>query len=98
MKTGPVSALVAAAPRYRIVKAKTPRGADLHGCLRGPARRAFPTPSADERDGLRLAWRGSMGARARHREPSRSFGYIAEAPTEAEALSLLEDCRTYSFR
>ena len=88
----PVSALVAAAPRYRIVKAKTPRGADLQAAYSALKTR-FPEASADERDGLRLAWPDQwVHLRASGTEPV--IRIIAEAPTEAAALSLLEDCRT----
>src|SRR5213078_319629 len=56
-----VSELVAAAPRYAIVKAKVERGTrnaeggleDVYAALR----RRFPEASADTQDGLRLAWR-----------------------------------------
>src|SRR5207249_3828080 len=61
-----VSELVAAAPRYAIVKAKAERGTwnaergleDAYAALR----RRFPEATADTQDGLRLAWR----ARWRH--------------------------------
>jgi hypothetical protein len=42
---------VAESPRYTIVKAKSPRGADL-GLLYSKLRRRFSDASADERDGL----------------------------------------------
>ncbi|HEU5217365.1 MAG TPA: phosphoglucosamine mutase [Gemmatimonadales bacterium] len=88
----PVSTLVAAAPRYRIVKAKTPRGADLQAAYAAMKAR-FPEASVDERDGLRLAWPD----RWVHLRPSGTepvIRVITEAPTEADAMSLLEDCRT----
>jgi phosphomannomutase len=87
-----VSTLVAAAARYRIVKAKTPRGADLQAAYSALKAR-FPDASADERDGLRLAWRD----RWVHLRPSGTepvIRVIAEAPSEAQAMQLVEDCRT----
>ncbi len=88
----PVSQLVAQAPRYRIVKAKIPRGADLQSAYQALKTR-FPEASTDERDGLRLSWPGRwVHLRASGTEPV--IRIIAEAPTEADALSLLEDCRS----
>ena len=89
-ENSPVSTLVAAAPRYRIVKAKTPRGADLHAAYSALKAR-FPDAALDERDGLRLAWPD----RWVHLRPSGTepvIRVIAEAPSEAEARRLLEDC------
>jgi phosphomannomutase len=88
----PVSALVAAAPRYQIVKAKVKRGADLaaaYAALRG----RFPEARPDDRDGLRLAWRD----RWVHLRPSGTepvIRMIAEAPTAAEAEALVSACRS----
>jgi len=86
-----VSALVGAAPRYHIVKAKAPRGADL-----GPAyqalRRRFADATVDDRDGLRLSWPG----RWVHLRPSGTepiIRFIAEAPSAAEAGTLIDACR-----
>jgi len=82
-----LSRLVAAAPRYSIVKAKGPRGpepAPLYQRLR----QRFPDATADERDGLRLAWPD----RWLHIRPSGTepiVRLIAEAPTEAEAQALV---------
>lgn len=87
----PVSALVAAAPRYQIVKAKVPRGSDLQAAYTALKKR-FPDASVDERDGLRLAWRN----RWVHLRPSGTepvVRFIAEAPTQAEAQELVEVCR-----
>ena len=87
----PVSALVAAAPRYRIVKAKVKRGADLSKAYAGLQAR-FPEALADTRDGLRLAW----ADRWVHLRPSGTepvIRLIAEAPTQAEAEVLLGACR-----
>jgi phosphomannomutase len=91
LENSPVSVLVAAAPRYRIVKAKVPRGADLQAAYKALKAR-FADASADERDGLRLAWPDRwVHLRASGTEPV--IRIIAEAPTEAGALSLLEDCQ-----
>ena len=87
----PVSALVAAAPRYKIVKAKVQRGSDLQVAYAALKKR-FPNASADERDGLRLAWAN----RWVHLRPSGTepvVRFIAEAPTEAEAQELIDVCR-----
>ena len=87
-----VSALVAAAPRYRIVKAKVKRGADLSKAYEGLLRQ-FPDATADHQDGLRLAW----ADRWVHLRPSGTepvIRMIAEAPTQQEAEGLLDACRT----
>jgi phosphomannomutase len=82
-----LSRLVAAAPRYSIVKAKGPRGPEL-APLYHRLRLRFPDASADERDGLRLAWPD----RWLHVRPSGTepiVRLIAEAPTEADAEALV---------
>ena len=87
----PVSALVAAAPQYKIVKAKVQRGSDLQVAYAALKKR-FPQASVDERDGLRLAW----GGRWVHLRPSGTepvVRFIAEAPTEPEAQELIDVCR-----
>jgi phosphomannomutase len=87
-----VSALVAAAPRYWIVKAKVKRGADLSKAYEGLLGQ-FPDATADHQDGLRLAW----ADRWVHLRPSGTepvIRMIAEAPTQQEAEGLLETCRT----
>jgi phosphomannomutase len=87
----PVSALVAAAPRYRIVKAKAQRGSDLQAAYTALKKR-FPDAHVDERDGLRLSWPG----RWVHLRPSGTepvVRFIAEAPTEAGAEELIAVCR-----
>jgi phosphomannomutase len=88
----PVSALVGAAKRYQIVKAKVKRGADLTAAYAGLKKR-FPEAQADERDGLRLAWQD----RWVHLRPSGTepvIRMIAEAPTSSEAEQLLSACRS----
>lgn len=86
-----VSALVGAAPGYRIVKAKAPRGADLPVVYQR-LRTRFDGAAADDRDGLRLAW----ADRWVHVRPSGTepiIRVIAEAPTEPEAEELVAACR-----
>jgi len=90
-QSAPVSALVGAAPGYRIVKAKAPRGADLPAVYQR-LRSKFDGASADDRDGLRLAWTD----RWVHVRPSGTepiIRLIAEAPTEPEAEQLVAACR-----
>jgi phosphomannomutase len=87
----PLSALVAAAPRYSIVKAKAPRGGEL-AARYAALREAFPDASIDERDGLRLGW----SDRWLHVRPSGTepiVRLIAEAPTVAEAEALVATAR-----
>jgi phosphomannomutase len=86
-----VSELVASAPQYAIVKAKGPRGPDLKP-LYARLRRRFADAQADERDGLRISWRD----RWLHVRPSGTepiVRLIAEAPTRAEAESLVAATR-----
>lgn len=88
---GPVSALVQAAPRYHIVKAKVPRGADLQAAYRRLTDQ-YPDAAADRRDGLRLAWPD----RWVHLRPSGTepvIRIIAEAPTAEAAEGLVAGCR-----
>ena len=82
-----LSRLVAESPRYTIVKAKAPRGSDLR-VLYGRLRQRFSDATADERDGLRLAWQD----RWLHVRPSGTepiVRLIAEAPTQADAEALV---------
>jgi phosphomannomutase len=82
-----LSQVVAAAPRYTILKAKAPRGPDLRP-LYERMRRRFPEARADERDGLRLAW----ADRWLHVRPSGTepiVRLIAEAPTRGDAEALI---------
>jgi phosphomannomutase len=92
-----VSALVARAPRYAIVKAKLELGArsrepgKLDQVYAG-LRRRFPDAAADTQDGLRLAWRD----RWLHVRPSGTepiIRLIAEAPSGADAERLIEEGR-----
>ena len=87
----PVSALVGAAPRYWIVKAKGNRGKDLNS-LYGRLSARFPEGSADTRDGLRISWADRwVHVRPSGTEPIVRF--IAEAPTQGEAETLVAACR-----
>jgi phosphomannomutase len=92
----PVSQLVSQHPRYTIVKAKGPRGPELRLLYDG-LRRRFPDAVADERDGLRLSWRD----RWLHVRPSGTepiIRYIAEAPTAADAESLVGAARELAHK
>jgi phosphomannomutase len=85
------SELVEAAPRYRIVKSKSPRGANLEAIYQG-LRAGFNDAVVDARDGLRLAW----ADRWIHVRPSGTepiIRFIAEAPSEAEARELIATCQ-----
>jgi phosphomannomutase len=86
-----VGDLVAAQPRYSIVKAKAPRGPDLLPVY-GRLQRAFADASTDQQDGLRLAW----ADRWLHVRPSGTepiVRLIAEAPSGAEADELVQRAR-----
>jgi len=86
-----VSALVARAPRYTIVKAKVARGARLESVYDG-LRRRFSDAQTDTQDGLRLAWPD----RWLHVRPSGTepiIRLIAEAPSGADAERLIEEGR-----
>src|SRR5881275_2168071 len=91
-----VSELVAAAPRYVIVKAKAERGArnaeqGLDGVY-AALRTRFPEASVDTQDGLRLAWRDRwLHVRPSNTEPI--IRLIAEAPTGAAARDLVDEAR-----
>lgn len=87
-RTGrPVSELVAASPRYVIVKAKAPRGGDLDAAYRA-LESTFKGVQVDRRDGIRIAWSG----RWLHVRPSGTepiVRLIAEASSEAAARDLI---------
>ncbi len=86
-----LSSLVAQQPRYRIVKAKAPRGNDL-APVYARLRERFSDAAVDLRDGLRLAWSDRwVHVRPSGTEPIVRF--IAEAPTAAEAEALVGACR-----
>jgi phosphomannomutase len=86
-----VGELVAAAPRYRIVKAKVPRGPALEPVY-AALRRRFADASVDTQDGLRLAWRDRwLHVRPSNTEPI--IRLIAEAPEGELAQQLVEEGR-----
>ena len=91
-----VSELVAAGPRYVIVKAKAERGSrnaergmdDLYAGLR----RRFSDATLDTQDGVRLAWRDRwLHVRPSNTEPI--IRLIAEAPSGAAAQALVDEGR-----
>jgi len=91
LENRPVSALVARAKRYRIVKAKIKRGGDLPAAYEKLKSR-FPEAQADERDGLRLAWPDRwLHLRPSGTEPA--IRVIAEAPTMDQAEALVGACK-----
>jgi phosphomannomutase len=86
-----VSALVAGAPRYTIVKAKVERGARLESVY-DELRKRFSDAQVDTQDGLRLSWPD----RWLHVRPSGTepiIRLIAEAPSRADAERLIEEGR-----
>ena len=86
-----VSALVASAPRYSIVKDKVSRGPRLEPVYEG-LRRAFAEAAVDTQDGLRLAWPDRwLHVRPSNTEPI--IRLIAEAPTVADAQRLIDEGR-----
>src|SRR5918997_1961184 len=90
-----LSELVAASPRYTIVKAKGPRSSQLRP-LYDRLRHRFPDAVMDERDGLRLSWPD----RWLHVRPSGTepiVRLIAEAPTAADAEALVSTGREHLY-
>jgi phosphomannomutase len=86
-----LSAVVGSQARYRIVKAKSPRGNDL-APVYARLKERFPDAAVDTRDGLRLAWPDRwVHVRPSGTEPIVRF--IAEAPSQAEAEALVDACR-----
>jgi len=87
----PVSEIVAAHPRYVIVKGKVPRGAALDRVYQA-LRSRFPDAGVNTDDGLRLAWKDRwLHVRPSNTEPI--IRLIAEAPTGADAELLVEEGR-----
>jgi phosphomannomutase len=84
-----VSQLVAAAPRYTIVKAKTPRGPALDAVY-AALRKRFSDATVDTQDGLRLAWPDRwLHVRPSNTEPIVRL--IAEAPEGGLAQQLVDE-------
>jgi len=82
-----VADLVAARPRYTIVKAKTGRGGELDAVY-SALESHFDGAAIDWQDGLRLGWADSwLHVRPSGTEPIVRL--IAEAPTEDAALALV---------
>ncbi len=88
----PLSALVAERPRYVIVKEKLDRPDASLDAVYTALREAFPDAVADTQDGLRLDWPD----RWVHLRPSGTepiVRVIAEAPSDAEARTLIAQAR-----
>jgi phosphomannomutase len=88
----PLSKIVAAYPRYVIVKDKLDRPSTPLDTVYEALRKAFPDAEVDTQDGLRLSWPD----RWVHIRPSGTepiVRVIAEAPTAEEAEKLVSDCR-----
>ncbi len=80
----PLSKLVAALPRYAMVKESYPRGEGDPSALFDRLAAAHPGAEADRHDGLRLAWVDSWAhVRASNTEPI--VRVIVEAPTMTQA-------------
>lgn len=88
----PISRIVAEAPRYAIVKDKFAVPEVRLDAVYAALRTTFPDAEADVQDGLRLGW----ADRWVHVRPSGTepvVRVIAEAPTRAAALELVEQAR-----
>jgi phosphomannomutase len=88
----PLSQLVADRPRYVIVKDKLDRPDAPLDAVYEALREAFPDATADTQDGLRLDW----ADRWVHLRPSGTepiVRVIAEAPTDADARTLIAQAR-----
>ena len=88
----PLSKIVAAYPRYIIVKDKLDRPNAPLDTVYQALTRAFPDAEADTQDGLRLTWPD----RWVHIRPSGTepiVRVIAEAPSAEDAEKLVRDCR-----
>ena len=84
-----ISAVVAGAPRYAIIKDKLARPDAPLDTVYAALTAAFPDAEVDTQDGLRLGWRD----RWVHVRPSGTepvVRVIAEAPTRADAQTLVD--------
>ena len=84
-----VSAIVAASPRYAIIKDKLAKPDAPLDAVYAALTAAFPDAEVDTQDGLRLGWRD----RWVHVRPSGTepvVRVIAEAPTRADAQKLVD--------
>jgi len=87
-----LAALVDRQPRYSIVKEKLDRPPGALTAVYAALRQGFPDATVDTQDGIRLAWPD----RWVHVRPSGTepiVRVIAEAPTAAEARSLIAQAR-----
>jgi len=87
-----LSEIVAAYPRYYIVKDKLDRPSAPLDTVYASLQEAFPDAAMDTQDGLRISWPD----RWVHVRPSGTepiVRVIAEAPTQADAESLIARCR-----
>lgn len=87
-----LAAIVAGYPTYSIVKDKLDLPDAPLDSVYASLRKAFPKAKADAQDGLRLTWPD----RWVHVRPSGTepiVRVIAEAPTEEEVETLVQDCR-----
>ncbi len=87
-----ISEIVAAAPRYAIIKDKLPKPDASLDTVYAALKTAFPDAESDTQDGLRLCWPD----RWVHVRPSGTepvVRVIAEAPTRADAQKLIESGR-----
>ena len=90
----PLARIVAARPRYSIVKTKLDRPDGSLESVYAALRTAFADAGVDTADGIRFAWTD----RWVHVRPSGTepvVRVIAEAPTEALATELVERSRSY---
>lgn len=88
----PLSEIVGSYPRYSIVKDKLDRPSAPLDSVYATLKQAFPDADVDTQDGLRLTWPD----RWVHVRPSGTepiVRVIAEAPTAAEAETLIAKCR-----
>jgi phosphomannomutase len=88
----PLSQIVRRFPHYAIIKDKLDRPAKPLDAVYKALRDAFPDAESDTQDGLRLAW----PTKWIHIRPSGTepiVRVIAEAPSRAEALALIEKGR-----
>lgn len=85
----PISAMVAGAPQYAIIKGKLDRPEAPLDTVYAALRDAFPDAEVDTQDGLRLGWADRwLHVRLSGTEPI--VRVIAEAPTRGEADQLVE--------
>jgi phosphomannomutase len=90
----PLSRLVDSIPRYAIVKDKLPIQPGMADRAIANLQRAFAGQRIDLQDGIRVDWPGRwVHVRSSNTEPIMRI--IAEAPDEAAARALIEQCRPH---